>query len=65
MVSSLSNLVNNHPEGTHERKCKDSFLEDKSIKDILIKYKCHKDYLAIKIIQTNLIKNGKVTQEHI
>ena len=57
MVSSLSNLVNNHPEGIHERKCKDSFLEDKSIKDILIKYKCHKDYLVIKIIQTNLIKN--------
>ena len=57
MVSSISNLVNNHPEGTHESKCKDSLLKDKSIKDIFMKCKCHKDYLAMKISQTNLIKN--------
>ena len=49
MAASLSNLVDNLPEGIHKTKCKDydSFLEYESVKDNLIKYKClscNKDY---------------------
>ena len=41
MTSSLSNLVDNPTEGIREIKCKgsDCFLEHKSAKDTLIKYK--------------------------
>ena len=49
MASSLSNLVDNLPEGIHKIKCKDCdcFLESESA------------YLAIAIIQTSLMKNLK------
>ena len=42
MASSLSNLVDNCTEGIHKIKCKvcDCFLQFKSVKDNLIKYKC-------------------------
>ena len=42
MESSLSNLVDNLAEETQKIKCKncDFFLEYKSVKDNLIKYKC-------------------------
>ena len=42
MASSLSNLVDNLGEGIHKTKCKDCdcFLEYKSVKYSLIKYKC-------------------------
>ena len=49
MATLLSNLVDNLIEGIHKIKCNDchSFLEYKSVKDNLIKYKClccNKDY---------------------
>ena len=49
MASSLSNLVDNLTEGSHNVKSKgcDCFLEYKSVKDNLIKYEClscNKDY---------------------
>ena len=49
MATLLSNLVDNLIEGIHKIKCNDchSFLECKSVKDNLIKYKClccNKDY---------------------
>ena len=49
MASSLSNLVDNLAEGIHKIKYQDCdcFLEYKSVKDNLIKYKClsyNKDY---------------------
>ena len=49
MTSSLSNLVDNLAEGTHEIKCKDweCFLECESVNDSLIKctcLSCNKDY---------------------
>ena len=55
MASSLSNLVDNLTKGIHKIMCKDCdcFLEYESAKDNLIKYKC---LLAIKIIQTSLMK---------
>ena len=42
MASSLSNLVDNCTDGIHKIKCKDCdcFLQFKSVKDNLIKYKC-------------------------
>ena len=42
MVSSLSNIFDDLPEGIHKIKCKDChcFPEYESIKDNLIKYKC-------------------------
>ena len=42
MESPLSNLVGNLAEGIHKTKCKDfdCFLEYKSVKDNLMKYKC-------------------------
>ena len=48
-INSLSNLVDNLPEGIHQIKCKDcvSFFEYESVKYNLIKYKClscNKDY---------------------
>ena len=48
-INSLSNLVDNLPEGIHKTKYKDwvSFLEYESVKYNLIKYKClscNKDY---------------------
>ena len=50
MATSISNLVDNLKEGIHKIKCKDydCFLQYKSVKDNLIKYKylsCNKDYL--------------------
>ena len=50
MASSLSNLVDNLPEGIHKIRCKDCdcFVEYESVKDNLIKYKflsCSRDYL--------------------
>ena len=50
MASSLSNLADNLAERIHKIKCKDCdcFLEYKSVKDKLLKYKClscNKDYL--------------------
>ena len=56
MASSLSNLVANLAEGIYKIKCGDSncFLEYESVNDKFIKYK---PYLAIKIIQTSLMKN--------
>ena len=56
MASSLSNLVDNLAEGIYKIKCKDCdcFLKYESVKDNLIKYKC---YLAMKVIQTSLMKN--------
>ena len=58
MASSLSNLVDNLAEGIHKIKCKDwdCFLEYENVKDNLIKYV----YLAIKIIQTSLMKNWMI-----
>ena len=52
MVSSLSNLVDNHTEGIHKIICKycDCFLEYESAKNI-------NSYLSIKIIPTKLMKN--------
>ena len=52
-TTSLSNHVDNLTEEAHKIKCKDCdcFLEYKSVKDFLIKYKClscNKDY-SIKI----------------
>ena len=49
MATLLSNLVDNLIEGIRKIKCNDchSFLEYKSVKDNLIKYKClccNKDY---------------------
>ena len=49
MANSLSNLVDNIPKGIRKFKCKDCdcFLEYKSFKDNLVKYKClscNKDY---------------------
>ena len=49
MTSSLSNLVDNLAEGTHDIKCQDweCFLECESVNDSLIKYtclSCNKDY---------------------
>ena len=42
MVSSLSNLVDNFPEGIRKVKSKDSycFLEYENVNDSLINYKC-------------------------
>ena len=42
MTTSLSNIVDNLAEGIHKIKCKnwDCFLEYKSVKENLIKYKC-------------------------
>ena len=42
MATSLSNLVDNLPQGLHKIKCKgcDCFIEYESGKDNLIKYKC-------------------------
>ena len=42
MASSLSNLVDNLVKRIHKIKCEDcdSFLEYKSVNDILINYKC-------------------------
>ena len=56
MPTLLSHLADNLTEGIHKIKCKDCdcFLEYETVKDNLIKYKC---LYAIKIIQTNLIKN--------
>ena len=56
MVSSLSNLVDNLTEGIHKIKCKDCdcFLAYESVRDNPIKVNA---YLAIKIIQTKLMKN--------
>ena len=56
MTTSLSNLVDNLSDGIHKIKCKDCdcFLEYESVQDNLIKYKF---YLAVKIIQTSLMKN--------
>ena len=50
MATSISNLADNLKEGIHKIKCKDydCFLQYKSVKDNLIKYKylsCNKDYL--------------------
>ena len=50
MANSLSNLVDNLPEGIRKIKCKDCycFLEYENAKDDQIKYKClscNKDYL--------------------
>ena len=58
MTSSLSNLVDNVAEGICKIKCKDCdrFLEHESVKDNLIKYNA---YLAIKVIQSSLMKNCK------
>ena len=55
MASSLSNLVDNLAEGIHKMKCTDCdvFLEYKSVKDKLIKYKC---LFAINIIQISFMK---------
>ena len=52
MATSLSNLVDNLTEEIHKSKCKDCdcFLEYESVRNINI-------YLAIKIIQTKLMKN--------
>ena len=49
MASSFSNLVDNITEGIHKIKCNycDYFLENESVKDSLVKYKClswNKDY---------------------
>ena len=49
MASSLSNFVDNLPEGIHKIKCKDCdcFLEYESVKNSLIKYNylsSNKDY---------------------
>ena len=49
MTTSLSNLVDNLTEGIHKIKCKNCvcFLEDESVKDNFMKYKClscNKDY---------------------
>ena len=56
MTTSLSSLVDNLSEGIHKIKCKDCdcFLEYESVQDNLIKYKFD---LAVKIIQTSLMKN--------
>ena len=56
MANSLSNLVDNLTKGIHKIKCKDCdcFPEYESVKDNLIKYKY---LLALKIIQTKLMKN--------
>ena len=61
MATSLSDLVDNAAEGIHKIKCKDydCFLEYESVKDNLIKYV----YLAMKIIQTELMKNFKRFKE--
>ena len=52
LVSSLSNLVDNLPEGIHKTKCKDCgcFFEYENVKDNLMKCKClscNKDYSNI------------------
>ena len=54
MESSLSNLDDDLAEGIHEIECKDCdcFPEYESVKDKLIRYV----YIAIKIIQTTLMK---------
>ena len=49
MTTLLSNLVDNLTEGIHKIKCKDCdcFLENETVKDGSIKYKClscNKDY---------------------
>ena len=43
MMSSLSNLIDNFPEGINKIKCKDRycFLEYKSVNGNLIKYECY------------------------
>ena len=55
MITSLSNVVDNHSGVIDKINCKDCnfFLEYESVKDNLIKY----TYLAMKIIQTSLMKN--------
>ena len=57
MPSSLPNLVDNLAKGIRKIKCKecDGFLEYESVKDNLIKK--INAYLAIKIVQTRLMKN--------
>ena len=59
MASSLSNFVDNLPEGIHKIKSKDCncFLEYESVKDNW--------NLAIKNIQTRLMRIKKAIQEHI
>ena len=59
MATSLSNLVDNFTEVFQRIKCEDCdcFLEYESAKDNLIKYV----YLAIKIIETKLMKRLKNT----
>ena len=56
MATSFSNLVDNLTEGIHKIKCKDCdcFLAYESVRDNPIKVNA---YLAIKIIQTKLMKN--------
>ena len=55
MATSLSNLIDNVTEEICKIICEDCncFLEYERVKNILIKYV----YLAIKIIQTKLIKS--------
>ena len=55
MATSLSDLVDNVTEEICKIKCEDCdcFLEYERVKNILIKYV----YLAIKIIQTKLMRN--------
>ena len=56
LTTSLSNFVDNLAVGIHKIKCKecDCFLEYESVKDNLENINV---YLAIKIIQTKLMKN--------
>ena len=58
MAITLSNLVNNLGERIRKIKCKDCncSVEYKSLKNDSMKYIC---FLAIKIIETRLIKNLK------
>ena len=59
IATSLSNLVDNLAEGIHKVKCKDCdcFLEYESVRENLIDVNVN---LAIKIIQTSLMKNLKI-----
>ena len=62
MATLLSNLVDNLMVGIHKSRCKDfdCFLEYKSGKNSLTKYILQNIsyvYLAIKNIQTGLVKN--------
>ena len=64
MASSLSNFVDNLPEGIHKIKCKDCdcFLEYESVKNSLIKY----NYLSSnKNYEKAWGKIKKEIQEHI